>query len=432
VGTSGRIVQVSVSRGGVPKLPIERAWVGHLGLEGDQQRERTVHGGPHRAVCLFGIEAIERLQVEGHPVEPGSVGENLTTSGIEWSTLPLGTRARIGDQLLLEVASPTAPCATQKHNFRDGRVSRISIKLHPSDSRMYARVLREGEVRPGDPIVIESPPDDSRAQDELLLGRLDRAAAKGDLATWRAAIEAGNAVQVIDDGELVMAAARELPGPAFNCTHGLARLPNLLAEAQRLYDAQRSTGWLVAAGPLWRDARPDTELAVYAASVTDVDDAADGAAEHDPQLRVRRIGPVDLASWEEVRRASGGSGIFSRRKRSAWHGIRARLLEARGVHVFLAELDGVPVGSAVLTTGTGVGWLRGGVVVPAARGRGIQRELIAARVELAAAEGCDVVGAWAEAGSVSTRNLERVGMRLVGRREQYRYRPGENGSARRQ
>ena len=45
----------------------------------------TVHGGPYRAVCLYAIEAIERLQAEGHPVEPGSVGDNLTTSGIEWS-----------------------------------------------------------------------------------------------------------------------------------------------------------------------------------------------------------------------------------------------------------------------------------------------------------------------------------------------------------
>lgn len=415
-------MQVNVSGGGVPKLPIERAWVGRLGLEGDAQRERTVHGGPHRAVCLFGIEAIERLQADGHPVEPGSVGENLTTAGIEWSALPIGTRARIGDQLLLEVASPTAPCATQKHNFRDGRVSRISIQLHPRDSRMYARVLREGEVRPGDAIVIEPPPDDSRALDELLLGRLDRAAAKGDLATWRAAIEAGNAVQVIDDGELVMAAARELPGPAFNCAHGLARLPNLLSEARRLYDAQRSIGWLMTEAAPWAGAEPDTVLAVHAGPVAD---AAGGEDARDPRVTIRRLGPADLAPWEEVRRASGGSGIFSRRKRSAWRGIRARLLEARNVFVFLAQMDGMPVGSAVLTTFAGVGWLRGGVVVPAARGRGIQRALIRARVRLAADEGCDVVGAWAEAGSVSTRNLERVGMRLVGRREQYRYRPGE-------
>ena len=99
------MLQVNVSRGGVPKLPVDRAWVGRLGLDGDAHKDRTEHGGPHRAVCLFGIEAIARLQAEGHPVEPGSVGENLTTSGVEWSLLPVGSRARIGDELELELAS---------------------------------------------------------------------------------------------------------------------------------------------------------------------------------------------------------------------------------------------------------------------------------------------------------------------------------------
>src|SRR5215208_7176719 len=120
---TGRVVQVNVSPGGVPKLPVERAWVGRLGLDGDRHTELTTHGGPHRAVCLFGMEAIERLQVEGHPVEPGSVGENLTTTGIEWSLLPIGTRARIGDDLEIELASPTTPCATQKRNFLGGGFS---------------------------------------------------------------------------------------------------------------------------------------------------------------------------------------------------------------------------------------------------------------------------------------------------------------------
>ena len=46
----GRVLQVSVSPGGVPKQPVERAWVGEYGLEGDRQRHDTVHGGPHRAV----------------------------------------------------------------------------------------------------------------------------------------------------------------------------------------------------------------------------------------------------------------------------------------------------------------------------------------------------------------------------------------------
>ncbi len=101
----GRVVQVSVSAGGLPKLPVDRAWVGELGLEGDGHHDFTSHGGPHRAVCLYSIEAIERLQAEGHPVEPGSVGENLTTTGIEWSLLPVGTIAHVGDELVLELSS---------------------------------------------------------------------------------------------------------------------------------------------------------------------------------------------------------------------------------------------------------------------------------------------------------------------------------------
>src|SRR6187549_2440443 len=148
MGASGRVLQVNVSAGGVPKLPVAEAWVSRLGLDGDGHNDRTVHGGPHRAVCLYAIEAIERLQAEGHPVGAGGVGENLTTTGIEWSTLPVGMRARIGDKLLLELADTASPCATQRANFSDGRFSRISIELHPTDARMYARVIEEGHVRP--------------------------------------------------------------------------------------------------------------------------------------------------------------------------------------------------------------------------------------------------------------------------------------------
>src|SRR3990172_4523452 len=110
----GRVLQVSISDGGIPKHPVERAWVGRLGLAGDRHREDTVHGGPLRAICLFAVEVIERLQAEGHPVEPGGVGENLTTSGVEWSRLPPGTRARVGERLVLEVTLPAMPCAAQR------------------------------------------------------------------------------------------------------------------------------------------------------------------------------------------------------------------------------------------------------------------------------------------------------------------------------
>ena len=62
----GRVLQVNVSPGGVPKLPVAEARVGRDGLDGDRHHHDTVHGGPHRAVCLLASEAIERVRADGH------------------------------------------------------------------------------------------------------------------------------------------------------------------------------------------------------------------------------------------------------------------------------------------------------------------------------------------------------------------------------
>jgi MOSC domain-containing protein YiiM len=159
----GRVLQVNISPGGVPKLPVDRAWIATDGLVGDAHRHRYVHGGPHRAVALLGIEAIERVQADGHPIEPGSVGENLTTVGIELSKLPVGTRLTIGNGAVLELSGPANPCDVIKGSFRNGKSGRISILVHPSDSRMYARVVVEGEVCPGDPITVTPPAEGSMA-----------------------------------------------------------------------------------------------------------------------------------------------------------------------------------------------------------------------------------------------------------------------------
>src|SRR3954469_16674370 len=120
----GRVHQVNVSSGGVPKLPVEQARIGRLGLEGDAHDPRYVHGGPHRAVCLFALEAIERVQADGHPLMPGSVGENLTTVGIELATLAIGTRLAIGEHVVLELSSPANPCDVIKGAFVGGKSGR--------------------------------------------------------------------------------------------------------------------------------------------------------------------------------------------------------------------------------------------------------------------------------------------------------------------
>jgi MOSC domain-containing protein YiiM len=64
---------------------------------------------------------------------------------------------KLGAEVLLEVASFTSPCKTIKESFIDGRFVRISQKLHPGWSRVYARVLSEGEVRFGDSVELLSP-----------------------------------------------------------------------------------------------------------------------------------------------------------------------------------------------------------------------------------------------------------------------------------
>ncbi len=153
----GRIVQISVSAGGVPKLPVPSARVTELGLEGDLHRELEYHGGPERALCLFAFERIRVLQAEGHNVSPGAIGENLTVEGLDWERVTPGSRLKLGAGVLIEVTRYTSPCFNIKKNFADGDISRVSQKRHPGGSRVYARVLRAGMIRQGDTVRLVHP-----------------------------------------------------------------------------------------------------------------------------------------------------------------------------------------------------------------------------------------------------------------------------------
>jgi MOSC domain-containing protein YiiM len=114
---SARIVQISVSPGGVPKRPVPQA-----------------------------------LQAEGHPITPGSIGENLTIEGIDWHAVRPGAHLRLGEDVAAQVTRYTTPCFNITASFRDREYSRVSRPRHPGDSRAYARVLREGSRTSGDPV----------------------------------------------------------------------------------------------------------------------------------------------------------------------------------------------------------------------------------------------------------------------------------------
>ena len=178
------IHQLSVSAGGVPKLAIEVGEVTSEGMAGDRQAKPGIHGGPYRALCLFPLEVIEELRAGGHPIEPGGVGENVTTSGLDWSAIEPGTHLRLGAELLIEITSFTDPCKTIAANFSDGNMNRINQRVAPGKSRVYARVLKPGSVRAGDAIAIETSAEPFETSAALApgLGRISQLAIPvGDL-----------------------------------------------------------------------------------------------------------------------------------------------------------------------------------------------------------------------------------------------------------
>lgn len=146
-----RVLSINISRGGVPKLPVAEGVLGELGIAGDGHNDTVHHGGPSQALCLYSIERIRVLQAEGHPVGPGTMGENITIEGLDSANLQPGDRLAIGETQV-ELTGHATPCKTISGSFIDGGFSRVLHDRHPGDSRLYARVLRGGTLRPGDPI----------------------------------------------------------------------------------------------------------------------------------------------------------------------------------------------------------------------------------------------------------------------------------------
>jgi MOSC domain-containing protein YiiM len=153
----GRLESINLSDGGLPKRPVPEATVTPGGVTGDRQRDLRYHGGPDRAVSLYSAEVIAVLAAEGHPIAAGTTGENLTVSGLPWAEVVPGAEVRVGPVRLL-VTRYAAPCRFIAGSFAGGGFARISEKVHPGSSRVYARVLEGGTVRVGDPVELSPAP----------------------------------------------------------------------------------------------------------------------------------------------------------------------------------------------------------------------------------------------------------------------------------
>jgi len=160
---TGVIVQISISRGGIPKRPVTEAIITPFGLEGDAHAHPEIHGRPQEAVLLMTAETVDELAVRGYPVYYGAMGENLTTRGLDRRLLRVGQRFRIGPALI-ELTRIRVPCSSQdvygpeiKSEVYDAPVKAgDTTSCRWAMSGFYAAVVRPGMIRVNDEITLES------------------------------------------------------------------------------------------------------------------------------------------------------------------------------------------------------------------------------------------------------------------------------------
>lgn len=157
----GTLVQINVSRGGLPKRSVAWAEVNRLGLAGDEHAHPGIHGGPEKAVLLICAEVVDELAAEGFPVYYGALGENLTIRGIDRMELRAGMRLRVG-QVVLELTKVRTPCrqldvygADIQARIHDRRVKAGDVESPVwAKSGFYAAVVETGRVEVGDIIAL--------------------------------------------------------------------------------------------------------------------------------------------------------------------------------------------------------------------------------------------------------------------------------------
>ena len=154
--------------------PVVRLLAG-LGVEGDahagvtvkhRSRVRVDPTQPNlRQVHLVHAELHDELRAGGFPVEPGQMGENVTTRGVDLLGLPTGTRLRLGPDAVVEVTGLRNPCGQLdgiQPGLRSAVLDRDGDGAPVPLAGIMGIVLATGDVRPGDPIAVELPPPPHR------------------------------------------------------------------------------------------------------------------------------------------------------------------------------------------------------------------------------------------------------------------------------
>jgi len=143
-----------------------------VNVEGDEQADRRVHGGPQQAVYAYSREDYEWWERElGRELLPGTFGENLTLEGVDVSGARVGERWQIGTAVL-EVTKPRLPCWKLEGRMEIPRfIERFS---EAARFGAYLRIVAEGAIASGDDVTVTTAPEGSPSVREVGLAKLKR------------------------------------------------------------------------------------------------------------------------------------------------------------------------------------------------------------------------------------------------------------------
>jgi MOSC domain-containing protein YiiM len=153
----GRVFQINIkpqtgNQRGLPKSPVDFAQIRETGLEGDYNmyRAEKLAGDANQAVLLFPLEMIRKLNDEGWLIQPGDIGENITSEGLDYDTFSPDSKYIIGNAVV-ELTKPCPPCRSLTILPYVGQEKLKEFMQTLLNRRgWFARVVKEGIVRTGD------------------------------------------------------------------------------------------------------------------------------------------------------------------------------------------------------------------------------------------------------------------------------------------
>lgn len=184
-------------RSAIAKAPLMgRVRIGFLGVEGDQQADLSVHGGPEKALHHYPFDHYVRWATAAvdHQLlnTPGAFGENISTYGMLENEVCIGDRFRLGTALV-EISQGRQPCWKQAARMQWTTLPNMMVRERRSG--WYYRVIEEGETREGDALVLID-----RVQPEWTVMRVFGLLIAGDHKTDQASLRAVAEMPQLFDG----------------------------------------------------------------------------------------------------------------------------------------------------------------------------------------------------------------------------------------